>query len=143
MKVILAGMPKTGTKSLTKALTMLGYTVYDAEENFIHLNNEWTKIMTIGGAVEDFKKMYADVDATCDVPACYFWEEIHKAFPEAKVVLLKYLMNPHKSNVIKPYSSRTYFIFFKVKIFLKSLLTAPQLLKFVTFGDPLGAEQRV
>lgn len=89
MKVILAGMPKTGTKSLKKALTMLGYSVYDAEENFIYLNNEWTKIMTIGGAVDDFKKMYADVDATCDVPACYFWEEIHKAFPEAKVVLLK------------------------------------------------------
>ena len=78
-------MPKTGTKSINEALTMLGFTVYDAKENFEYLYEDWMKIMTIGGEVEDFKRMYSDVDATCDVPACYFWEEMHKAFPEAKV----------------------------------------------------------
>ena len=85
MKLILAGMPKTGTKSVKRALTMLGYNVYDVEENFENLYEEWTKIMTVGGEIEDFKKMYENVDATCDVPACYYWEEMHKAFPEAKV----------------------------------------------------------
>ena len=29
--------------------------------------------------------MYKDVDAVVDAPAFYFWEEIHKAFPDAKV----------------------------------------------------------
>ena len=85
MKIILAGMPKTGTKSIKEALTMLGYSVFDAEENFENYYDEWTKIMTIGGKVEDFKQMYSDIDATCDVPACYYWEEMHKAFPDAKV----------------------------------------------------------
>nr|XP_039273077.1 uncharacterized protein LOC120347234 [Styela clava] len=32
--------------------------------------------------------MYKDVDAVTDYPAFYFWEEIHKAFPEAKVILM-------------------------------------------------------
>ena len=85
MKIILAGMPKTGTKSIKKALSMLGYNVFDVEENFDFLHDDWTKIMTVGGDVEDFRRMYADVDATCDVPACYYWEEMHKAFPDAKV----------------------------------------------------------
>lgn len=85
MRVVLAGMPKTGTKSIKKALNILGYSVYDVEENFEKLYDEWTKIMTVGGDVEDFRKMYRDVDATCDVPACYYWEEMHKAFPDAKV----------------------------------------------------------
>ena len=78
-------MPKTGTKSVKEALQMLGFTVYDVEENFLYLYDEWTKIMTVGGNVEDFKRMYSNVDATCDVPACYFWEDMHKAFPDAKV----------------------------------------------------------
>ena len=85
MKIILAGMPKTGTNSIKQALTMLGYSVYDTEENFELFHDEWTKIMTVGGNVEDFKRMYSEVDATCDAPACYFWEEMYKAFPDAKV----------------------------------------------------------
>ena len=78
-------MPKTGTKSMTEALRMLGYKVYDSEDNFNHLYDEWQTVMSVGGKPEDFKKMYKDVDATCDVPACYYWEEMHKAFPDAKV----------------------------------------------------------
>ena len=85
MKIIVAGMPKTGTKSITAALRTLGYSVYDAEENFDFCYDEWMKIMTVGGTPEDFNKMYENVDATCDVPACYYWEEMLKAFPNAKV----------------------------------------------------------
>ena len=32
MKLICAGLPKTGTKTLAKALRILGYTVYDVKE---------------------------------------------------------------------------------------------------------------
>jgi len=90
MKIVVAGMPKTGTKSITAALSMLGYTVYDSEENFEYLHDEWMKIMTVGGTADDFRRMYSSVDATCDVPACYYWEEMHKAFPDAKVCLNVY-----------------------------------------------------
>ena len=78
-------MPKTGTKSLKAALIELGYKVYDYEENLLFLNNDWRRICSEGGNTEDFYQMYKNVDAVSDVPACYFWDEIHKAFPDSKV----------------------------------------------------------
>ena len=35
--------------------------------------------------MDDFKRMYKDVDATIDTPVYFFWKEIHEAFPDAKV----------------------------------------------------------
>ena len=86
MKVIGAGFSKTGTKSLNAALTELGYSVYDFMEHFWMHDKQWKKILTFGGGPEDFKKMYKDVDAVVDAPAFSFWEEIHQAFPDAKVL---------------------------------------------------------
>nr|XP_039273062.1 uncharacterized protein LOC120347221 [Styela clava] len=87
MKVIVAGFSKTGTKSMCDALTKLGYNVYDVIENMYILEKEWTKILNEGWTTEDFRRMYENVDAVTDLPACYFWEEIHKAFPDAKIIL--------------------------------------------------------
>ncbi|XP_076817972.1 uncharacterized protein LOC143463388 [Clavelina lepadiformis] len=86
MKVIVAGFAKTGTKSMHIALTELGYEVYDFVENFWYLGKDWNKILTEGGSVDDFKRMYKDVDATIDTPVYFFWKEIHEAFPDAKIV---------------------------------------------------------
>ncbi|XP_076817971.1 uncharacterized protein LOC143463387 [Clavelina lepadiformis] len=86
MKVIVAGFSKTGTKSLHIALRELGYEVYDFVENFWYLEKDWNKILTEGGSVDDFKRMYKDVDATIDTPVYFFWKEIHEAFPDAKIV---------------------------------------------------------
>ncbi|XP_076807069.1 uncharacterized protein LOC143450418 [Clavelina lepadiformis] len=86
MKVICAGLSKTGTKSLKAALEELGYNVYDFVENFQFLAHEWTKILEEGGTTEDFRRMFENVDAVTDSPSCYFWDEIHKAFPEAKII---------------------------------------------------------
>lgn len=85
MKIIVAGYPKTGTKTMDAALRTLGYSVYGHTENIFRLEKEWKKILSEGGSMEDFKKMYEDIDAVSDVPACFFWEEILQAFPEAKV----------------------------------------------------------
>ena len=78
-------MPKTGTKTMQTALKELGYKVYDYEENLLLLNAEWHKIFSEGGSTQDFYEMYKDVDAVTDMPPCYFWDEIHKAFPDSKV----------------------------------------------------------
>lgn len=67
------------------ALSMLGYEVYDFCENTFLLCDEYIKIVNEGWTTEDFKRMYENVDAVTDFPAWFFWEEIHKAFPEAKV----------------------------------------------------------
>jgi len=85
MKVIVAGHQKTGTKTLNEAFTVLGYTVYDFLENFVYYQKQWQKIANGDGNVEDFKKMYANIDVVCDMPCLLYWEEIHKAFPDSKV----------------------------------------------------------
>ena len=84
MKVIVAGLPKTGTKCMQAALKELGYNVYDYMENFVYFEHEWHKILNGYGTTEDFQVMFENVDAVTDAPSCYFWDEIHKAFPEAK-----------------------------------------------------------
>lgn len=85
MKVIVAGAPKTGTKTMAEALRVLGYNVYDYFENFEYLGDDWYKIMREGGSIEDFRRMFENVDAVMDVPCCHYWQEIHQAFPHAKV----------------------------------------------------------
>lgn len=85
MKVIVAGMPKTGTKSMAQALKELGYVVYDFMEQYQYHRKDWVKIMVDGGTTEDFRRMYENVDAVTDVPACRYWNELHKAFPDSKV----------------------------------------------------------
>ncbi|XP_077972171.1 uncharacterized protein LOC120339558 [Styela clava] len=87
MKVIVAGFPKTGTKTINTVLTEFGYKVYDYPENAFDYGDDWGRIFKEGWSVSDFQRMYRDVDAVVDVPCSYFWEEIHKAFPDAKIIL--------------------------------------------------------
>ena len=86
MKVICAGFSKTGTKSLSAALTELGYEVYDSLEHFWYHEKEWEKIYNGEGSIDDFKHMYQNVDAAVDASIYFFWEEISRAFPNAKVI---------------------------------------------------------
>jgi hypothetical protein len=86
MKVICAGAPKTGTKSMAVALRRLGYKTYDFLEQVSNFNEEW-HAMFAQGKVPDFKAMFDDVDAVTDTPASFVYEEIAECFPEAKVVL--------------------------------------------------------
>nr|CAB3263096.1 uncharacterized protein LOC101242677 [Phallusia mammillata] len=88
MKVICAGMSKTGTKTMQLALQMLGYEVYDFLENYTILGDDWERIFKNGSTTEDFRRMYENVDAVTDIPAAYFWDEIHKAFPDSKIILM-------------------------------------------------------
>nr|XP_002125599.1 uncharacterized protein LOC100179010 [Ciona intestinalis] len=88
MKIICAGLSKTGTKTMQSALQELGYNVYDFMENFTILGDEWCKILTKGGTTEEFRQMYEDVDVVSDLPGAYYWDEIFKAFPDAKVILM-------------------------------------------------------
>ncbi|XP_076804097.1 uncharacterized protein LOC143448306 [Clavelina lepadiformis] len=84
MKVICAGLPKTGTKSLCAALRILGFTVYDFEEQCWLIRDKLQKAMDVGCTAEEYHDMFQGVDAVTDLPACLLWEEISKAFPKAK-----------------------------------------------------------
>ena len=86
MKVICAGIGKTGTTSLAKALKILGLNVYEYQEHCTCHMNEWLNLFDHGN-IPDFKLMYQDVDACVDSPPNMFYEEILQAFPDAKVIL--------------------------------------------------------
>ena len=89
MKVICAGFPKTGTKSMAAALRQLGYgNVHDFEESLEYNLDNYLDFLE--GRVDDtvFKTMYKDVDAVVDNPACCIWSNIAKHFPDAKIILM-------------------------------------------------------
>ena len=86
MKVIGAGLSKTGTKSLAKALRILGYTVYDRLEHAKFHFNEWVDLQC-EGKMPDFVEMYRGVDVVISLPAAFWFQEISEAFPDAKVIL--------------------------------------------------------
>ena len=86
MKLICAGMPKTGTKSISKALRHLGFTVFDWEEQVFDFLDHWFDVYQ-NGATPDVKRVYRNADAVVDIPGNFFWEEILQAFPDCKVIL--------------------------------------------------------
>ncbi|XP_078354457.1 uncharacterized protein LOC144639074 [Oculina patagonica] len=85
MKIICAGLMKTGTSSLTKALEVLGYTVYHYASKHFDLQ-VWQDTFETNH-LPDFKEVFKDVDAVTDHPQAFWFEEISNAFPEAKVIL--------------------------------------------------------
>ena len=87
MKVVCAGLNKTGTKSLAEALRVLGYNVYDYEEQTIDYLDHWIKVFNGDTPEATIKLVYHNADAVVDYPGLYFWEEILDAFPGTKVIL--------------------------------------------------------
>jgi len=86
MKVICAGLSKTGTTSLAKALQVLGYNVYDFREHYEFHFQQWLDSFETDRH-PNFKDIYQGVDAVTDVPPAFWFEEISADFPEAKVIL--------------------------------------------------------
>jgi hypothetical protein len=86
MKLICTGLLKTGSKSIAHALRILGYKVYDFDEQLLYYGDEWYDLF-YRNKVPDFYRMFkADVDAVVDFPCNLFYEELMEAFPEAKVL---------------------------------------------------------
>ena len=86
MKVICAGLAKTGTTSLAKALQVLGYNLYDFHEDYEFHLQQWLDGFETDRH-PDFKEIYQGVDAVTDVPPAFWFEEISAVFPDAKVIL--------------------------------------------------------
>ena len=85
MKVICAGYPKTGTKSICRALRILGFNVFDFEEQIWLIGKEMKKAMEDGLSLEELREAFKGVDATTDMPASALWENLLEAYPNAKV----------------------------------------------------------
>ena len=89
MKIICAGFPKTGTKSMANALRDLGYTVHDFEEHLQYNLQHYIDFFEGRVGPEIFHDIYQDVDVVVDQPACTLWNIIFSQFPDAKIILME------------------------------------------------------
>ncbi|HEX4095678.1 MAG TPA: sulfotransferase [Caulobacteraceae bacterium] len=88
LKVIGAGLPRTGTLSMKHALEQLGFgRCYHMEEVFAdHARSRaWASYFT-GGPV-DWDEVFDGYGAAVDAPAYIAWRDLIRAYPDAKVVL--------------------------------------------------------
>jgi hypothetical protein len=93
LKVIGAGFGRTGTWSTYVALNQLGFPCYHMHEvlanpaNRSHLDF-WRKVANSRpGTAHDWDQVFANYTAAVDNPACCVWQDLAKAYPEAKVIL--------------------------------------------------------
>src|SRR5438105_10588951 len=88
IKVVGAGVGRTGTHSLKVALEqLLGGPCYHMFEVMQHPDHiaEWQ--LAADGGTPDWDKLFDGYTAIVDWPAASFWREIADNYPEAKVLL--------------------------------------------------------
>ena len=87
MKFVCAGFPKTGSKSASAALDILGFRVADYIETTEFLTKEWLEFMEGNGTIEKVIEAYAreGFDTNQDFPGNIFWEDLYRAIPDCKV----------------------------------------------------------
>ncbi|CAL8576263.1 hypothetical protein XPA_002152 [Xanthoria parietina] len=97
VKVLIMGMPRSGTMSLVAALKQLGYTPYDFIDRFIlgHMPL-WTQALRakfLGQgkpwAKAELDRVVQGFDCVLDVPCPFFTEEFLAAYPDSVVILNK------------------------------------------------------
>lgn len=87
LKVVGAGMPRTGTTSLRRALERLGFgPCHHMEELFMHAEQVPRWLGVLGGG-RDFERVLAGYSSAVDFPAMGWYREIMAAAPDAKVIL--------------------------------------------------------
>lgn len=88
LRVIGAGVGRTGTSSLTAALSMLlGGRCYHFEEVVEHPSHAEFWLRATRGEKVDWTSFYGPYVATMDWPGAAFWQPLSEAFPDALVLL--------------------------------------------------------
>jgi hypothetical protein len=87
LKVIGAGLGRTGTKSLQTALNILGLgPCHHMTEVFAHPESVALWIEA-GAGRPDWDAIFADYQSVVDYPGAAYWRELAAYYPDAKVVL--------------------------------------------------------
>jgi hypothetical protein len=87
MKVIGAGLPRTGTLSQKVALEMLGLgPCYHMVNVLADMDQATTWAAALAGKA-DFHEVFADFESSVDWPGSFFYRQLMEVFPEAKVLL--------------------------------------------------------
>lgn len=88
LRVVGAGLGRTGTKSLKLALErLLGAPCYHMSEVFQHPEHIPQWHAAARGKMPDWRALFAGYGAAVDWPVGSFWPEISEAFPDALIVL--------------------------------------------------------
>ncbi len=88
MKIIGAGLGRTGTMSLQAALQQLGFgPCHHMTEVFAHPEQVEGWMSAARGEYVDWKWFLRDYESTVDFPGCAFYKQMMEAFPDAKVLL--------------------------------------------------------
>ncbi|MEV6980469.1 sulfotransferase family protein [Sphaerisporangium sp. NPDC051017] len=88
VRVIGAGLGRTGTMALKLALCRLGFgPCYHFTEVFAHPEHLYAWAAAANGEPEAWRDPLKEYAATTDWPGVAFWRELVEAFPGAKVIL--------------------------------------------------------
>jgi hypothetical protein len=111
MRVIGSGFGRTGTLSLQAALQQLGFDPCYHMVELIKLRGHPKKWLAIArGQPRDWRALFTGFEATVDFPACLFYADLLREFPEAKVVhTVRNKQDWYRSTYETIYQSRTVF----------------------------------
>ncbi|MCG8588236.1 MAG: sulfotransferase family protein [Proteobacteria bacterium] len=88
LEVIGAGFGRTGTLSLKAALEQLGFQkchhMMEVFKDPVQIDH-WHAVSR--GEPVDWNRVFDGYRASCDFPSSVYWEELHRHFPDSKVVL--------------------------------------------------------
>jgi hypothetical protein len=88
LKVIGAGLGRTGTLTLRAALEQLGFgPCHHMVEVFAHMEQSDFWRRAAEGEAVDWEEIYASYPATVDWPSCHFWRQLSDRYPDAKMLL--------------------------------------------------------
>lgn len=88
LKLIGAGLPRTGTSSLREALRyLLDAPVYHMSEAFAHPEHAHTWVAAMEGDPPDWDAFLAGYAAGVDAPFSNCWRDLAAAYPDAPVLL--------------------------------------------------------
>jgi hypothetical protein len=88
LKVIGAGLGRTGTMSLKFALEHIGFgPCYHMIEFMAHVPEHLPKWLDVIDGRPDWDAVFAGYVSTVDYPGCTYWRELVAEWPEAKVIL--------------------------------------------------------
>jgi Sulfotransferase domain len=88
LRLIGAGLPRTGTSSLREALRyLLDAPVYHMSEAFAHPEHARTWVAAIDGDPPDWEHFLAGYVAGVDAPFSNCWRDLAAAYPDAPVLL--------------------------------------------------------
>jgi hypothetical protein len=88
LKVIGAGLGRTGTLTLKTALEQLGFgPCHHMVEVFAHMEQADFWRRAAEGEPVDWEEIYSAYLATVDWPGCHFWRQLADRYPDAKVLL--------------------------------------------------------